>query len=798
MITKQDITAIFSEAYTKASLADDCNMRLIADLLESVREQLDISEPYTLWDSIVLDRMKFDTDYTIPVLLALRESYFILLFERLLTQLNTLYNSNKNEAFNLWNRIYADAAVYYRYDLICMLCLQKQQWGEKDILTGKYSILSTYIRENRWVDAFPYYEEIAANQKLSDEARGIAEITLLEIILYYYPEYSLALKHLENSKILLPDHYLTKRAEAIYYLRTLEIQKARNGFIQLISLKPGDYNSYNFMGDCFFAEAKYENAEYWYNEAIQKNLLQSDSYSRKLYLYGDKSWFQEKEPLLIPLLEKIEKRRAIGNMASLIEKKLATKDCFNDLVLYDSYRAIGASYLSVQKYENSEDWYSKAIALQPEITLAILDLAYVKQAQKLPGKDLEYFLKALEKDPHNFDVNWGLAFYYQDQGQKEKALGHFNECLHLRPHWSEWINNFIGNMYYAQKEYKESETYYRKSVETNDRYPIYKQNLAGSLEAQADQLNADSELKEAEKHYLEAVAFDNSADRWNKVGNFYYNLKQWNEALGCYEKAISINNSNPVFYENSGLVYENLSKQTEAEQSYLKALELDKESGHYFNRLGVFYYNQKMYDKSVTYYKEALEREPKQPVYFENICLSYEQMNQFDEAIYYYELALQINQNAKYFNAIGLIYFNRNQYDQAITNYRQAIALDENNGVFLTNLGMALVYSNQKEDAFDVFQKAVKLKDDFYLSWNDLGVLYHEKNDFDKAIECYQKSISLRSGDPVIYSNLALALNALGKGKDARNVIYHPLLNDEIRKQVEILLHQNIPSLYGE
>ena len=76
--------------------------------------------------------------------------------------------------------------------------------------------------------------------------------------------------------------------------------------------------------------------------------------------------------------------------------------------------------------------------------------------------------------------------------------------------------------------------------------------------------------------------------------------------------------------------------------------------------------------------------------------------------------------------------------------------------------------------------------------------LYHEKNDFDKAIECYQKSISLRSGDPVIYSNLALALNALGKGKDARNVIYHPLLNDEIRKQVEILLHQNIPSLYGE
>ena len=797
MITKQDITAIISEAYTKASLADDCNMRLVADLLESVREQLDISEPYTLWESIVLDRIKFDTDYTLQVLLALKESYFILLFERLLNQLNTLFNSDKNEAFTLWYLIYADAAVHYRYDLICMLCYQRQQWQLKDTLTEKYSKLSAYIRENRWVDAFPLYEEIAANEELTDEVRGIAEITLLEIILYYYPEYSLALKHLEKSKILLPDHYLTKRAEAIFYLRTLEIQKARNGFIQLMSLKPSDYNSYNFMGDCFFAEAKYESAEYWYNEAIQKNLLQSESYSRKLFLYGDKSWFQEKESLLNPLLEKIEKRRAIGNMTSLIEKKLATKDCFNDLVLYDSYRAIGALYLSVQNYENSEKWYSKAIALQPQIALSLLDMAYVKQAQKLPDKDLEYFLKALEKDKYNFEVHWGLALYYQDHSQYEKALHHFNECLHLRPHWSDWVNNFIGNLYYFQKEYKESESYYRKSVETNDRYPIYRQNLAGSYEAQADQLNDDSELIKAEKLYLKAAAIDNSAERWNKVGNFYYNLKRWNEALDCYEKSISINNTNPVFYENCGLAYENLNKTTEAEQSYLKALEMDKESGHYFNRLGVFYFNQKTYIKSVNYYKEALEREPKQIVYIENICLSYEQMNQFDEAIHYYELALQINQNAKYFNAIGLIYFNRNQYQQAITNYRQAIKLDQNNGVFLTNLGLALVYSNQKEDAFDVFQKAVKLKDDFYLTWNDLGVLYYEKNDFDKAIECYQKSINLMSSDPVIYSNLALALNALGKEKDARDVIYHPLLNDEIREQVLILLQKNLPSLFN-
>jgi Flp pilus assembly protein TadD len=109
---------------------------------------------------------------------------------------------------------------------------------------------------------------------------------------------------------------------------------------------------------------------------------------------------------------------------------------------------------------------------------------------------------------------------------------------------------------------------------------------------------------------------------------------------------------------------------------------------------------------------------------------------------------------------------------------------------------MALVKSGLKDEARIVYQKAIELKGDDWYSWNDLGVLYYEKGDTDKAIDCYNRSINLKPDDPILYSNLALAFVANGNTKEAMDVITHPLLNDEVRRQVKILLQQNLPNLF--
>ena len=927
MISNTDIARIFSEFYAKASLDVKHDMRFVADLLESIRGQLDISDPYATWEFIILDKVKFDNDYALELLMDLKNAYFALLFEKMLRHLDELFKNDKKEALGQWYIFYAEAAVYYRYDMICMLCCQRRRWRIKDDLAHKYSKLPAYIRENRWPDAFTFYEEIAANDKLTTQVRAYAEITLMEIVLYYFPESMSALKYLEGATALLPGNFLTQRAEAIYNLKTGKIQKARNGLLRVIAMKPGDYLSINLIGDCFLAEGMLEIAESWYNDAIKINFQQADSYQRLLGLYGNKNWIVEKETLMENFFEKIEKRRDIRNSPYLIGKNLATADCFINLMLYESYRNIAASWLGVRNLKKSEEWYTKAKELHPEVASAVIDLAYISQEQKLPEKALEYFLMAIETDKNSFDAYWGLANYYKDHGNKREAAANYMKCLRLRPSWSDWVYNFIGNLYFSFKDYKKSESYYRKAVELNDEYPVYRQNLAGAFESQADHLKESANHAEAIRLYLAAASMDNTANRWNTAGNYFFELKRWKEAGECYDKAIVLNDSDPIIHENRGLVYEKVQRFMEAEQSYLKALEYDNISGRLHNRLGVFYYNQAKYDRSVEYYKQAIERSPNETVYLENICLAFETMNlideaepyylklleikpdndrilnllgiinykkknyekaleyyqnaiihsagnavyyenlsslyrdnkqyqeglealqkalqiqpqndiilnnigvlyfdllefdkaleyymkafkikpntplfceniasayflkqQFEEAVQYYKLSLQIEpKNPETLNSLGLIYFKLKQYETAISYYRQAIALKDNNGIYQTNLGMALMASGLKEEAMIVYQKAIQLTDNNYISWNDLGVLYYEKGNLENAIECYNKSINLQPNDPVIYSNLSLALKAQGKTREAQNVINHPLLQGDIKKQVESMLQQ--------
>jgi tetratricopeptide (TPR) repeat protein len=799
MITGQDITNLFSEAYAKAALTENCDMRQAADLFESIHPQMDISDPYLCWDFIIIDSVKFGNDYAIDLLSSLRESYFNLIFEKLLTDLDAVYIKDKEEGLKKWKRQFALAAVYYRDDLACMLCYLWQKWGFSDDPAFNYSKLPLYLRENRWPEAYPYYQRVAEDKDLDPEVRAFAEITLLEIVLYYYPEYSNALVHLENARSLLPDHFLTKRAEAIYFLKTGEIQKARNGFLQVIALKPGDFVSFDFIGDCFYSETMLESAESWYNEAILKNCLQTDSYKRLLSLYGDKSWFKEKEPLLSGLLDKIAMRKNCRNTSYLIGKNLATEECFISLSLYDCYRTVAAAWSAAGDFDRAEKFYLDAWKLLPSVPTAILELGYVMLDKKMPDKALEYFMQALEADRDYYETNWGLAFYYMDQEDKEKALWYFRECLRIRPDWSGWVNNFIGNMYFSHKDYKESEIYYRKSLETDGNYLVFRQNLAGALEAQADQFAVDLKNEEAEKLYLEAVSIDNNPDRWNEAGNFYFKLSRWAEAAGCYEKAVALRATDPVIQENLGLSYENMQKFGDAENCYRTALDFEKVSGRFLNRMGVFYFDRKRYEEAISFYSQALEREQKNPVFLENICLAYEQLNQADLAEPFYIRLLEIEPaNHPAMNLLGNVYYRRGNYEKAMEYFRQAVALDENNGIYQTNLGLSLMFSGLKEQAMEVFQKAVKLKDDYFLSWNDLGVLYYEKGKMAEAIDCYNKAINLQPADPVLFSNLALALNAQGKSKEAFEVLMHPLLKEDVRIQVENMLRENLPALFEQ
>lgn len=757
MVTKEDINIIFSTCYAKAALRDDTDMRQVADLFESIRVQIDINDPFDWWDFVISDT-RFNNDVSLELLLHLKETYFQVFYEKLIIHLNAVYKTDEAGATNLWNELFATAAVHFKEDLLCMLCYERKKWKSKKSLADKYLKIPALMREGRWADVYFFYEEIAANEELTNEIRGYAEVTLMQIVIYHFPEYSRALKHIESAELLLPDHFMVKRGNSQYYLKTGEIQKARDGFLHVIAEKPGDYSSFNAVGDCFAADLMLENAESWYKDAMQKNMLQSESYQRLITLYADKKWFQEKEPEYEALLNHIKKRQRFQHPQELTANKIASPHCFNDPSLYQSYRDVGAAWYSNNNLKTSELWYSKANKLQPTFPTALIDIAYLKIYEQNNDEAKKNFLSALELDSNNCDVYWGLAYLYEKLNEKEEALKAYKTCLRLRPHWSDSINNLMGKLYYLYNEYKTAAGYFRKAMEANGNYIIYRQNLADAMQAEAGQLVKDVHNSKAERLYINAAKLADDDIRWNVAGNYYFKIKRWEKAIEYYNKAISLKNNNPVYYENRGLAFENMNQLKEAEASYKEALSYDSESGKYFNRLGVFYYVQKEYEQSVTYYQKALDREPDEPVYLDNISRAYEQMGQQEKAETYYHRLLKIAPaNDKILNLLGLLYYKENKYEKALEYYNKAIEQNHQNDIYFENKGVLFRAMKKIPEAIAEFEKALQINQKNDVNWNDTAVLYCNEGNFDKAIEYYGKAIYLKPGVSLYYENLGFA-----------------------------------------
>ena len=783
MINKSEINAIFSEAYAHAALQGDYDMRQLADLLETIRSQMGKSTEFEAWDHLSLEFMKFYSESNVKILNKLKTAYFDLLFEQEFNKIEECRKENVQKGISYWTEVYGRAAVNFRDDLISILCKQRKQWpGQEKVVMERYASLARYMQDVRWVDAFDLYEEIEKNEELPKDVRAIAAVILFEIVLYYFPDYTHAKPYLESAANLCPDHYIVMRAWGEWYVKTGDYQRARDQILQVLIQKSTDYTAQNFMGDSFVSEAKLDNAEFWFNTARQNNFLQSESPRRLINLFADKSLFAGKKEEVLKLVEQILQICA-PIQSRLVEKGLAENRFFKQAVVYHTYRDVAAAYFGNGDFTNSEMWYSKAIEEDPELTSALIDLANLKVEQKEPDLDgaNAMFNKVLQIDPNTYDAYWGLARVHERQNKIESALGDFQKCLELRPNWGDWINNFIGNLYYRMKDFEKAIGFYELAVQSNPSYKAYKENLVDAMQLRAEQLEPSNPVKAQELMEKAAESLE-SANNWNKLGNFYYRREEYSLAADQYGKAIDLNKSEPVYWENKGLALERLQNNEEAEQCYHQAEALDGKTGKYLNRIGYFLFSNNRYNEAVEYYLKALEREPENSIYLSNTGLAYQRLQDWDNAIRYYELLIQQKpDDHQTLNGIGVIYHNKKDYFRAIEYYKRALEIKKE-WLYYSNIALAYTYLGLVNQAIENYKLSNELNPDDYYNWNELGILYYNAGRSDEAIECYKRSITLHPNDGVLYSNLGLALIQKGNSEEVIRVIEDAPIDESQKK----------------
>eukprot|EP00112_Aurelia_sp_Birch-Aquarium-sp1_P000557 Seg1053.9 transcript_id=Seg1053.9/GoldUCD/mRNA.D3Y31 product="STIP1-like and U box-containing protein 1" protein_id=Seg1053.9/GoldUCD/D3Y31 len=98
-----------------------------------------------------------------------------------------------------------------------------------------------------------------------------------------------------------------------------------------------------------------------------------------------------------------------------------------------------------------------------------------------------------------------------------------------------------------------------------------------------------------------------SAAELKEQGNRLFAARQYEDAVGCYSKAISRNPSLAAYYTNRALCYLKMQNWTKVVSDCQKALEIDPKTvkGYFF--LGQAYLELENYDEAINYLKRALD-----------------------------------------------------------------------------------------------------------------------------------------------------------------------------------------------
>ncbi len=195
--------------------------------------------------------------------------------------------------------------------------------------------------------------------------------------------------------------------------------------------------------------------------------------------------------------------------------------------------------------------------------------ALLGEAREQLGRDgLADLQKALQLNPGSVLTRALMALYWGRQGSWEEAIGHMQAAAKLEPQRAIWRTEL------------------------------------GSLYAQSgDLIQAQSELEAAVRLEPQSVA------AWQALAGFslQYGVDEEGLGLQAAEKALELDDSNPVTYDLLGSLYAAVDKPAEGEDALLRALELNPNYAEAHLHLGSFYLQEGKTGQAFTHLEKAAQ-----------------------------------------------------------------------------------------------------------------------------------------------------------------------------------------------
>lgn len=541
----------------------------------------------------------------------------------------------------IWLNTLAEALAYWEIQLCrSLIAVQPQTADPLNIPFNLAEQLDLVIQEY-WISTYPLYSYFSSHPSVEKHLRARLLIPAGQIRLYFFHEPDLALQMFQEADELWPNNGRVQAAFSEYHLHQKSFQEADRFAKMAIDLSPKEAEGYVFLGDIAEQGGQYEEAQSWFETAIEKDPEGTLAYTRLMRLLSRPETIEQHEERILRLLE-----RAID---------------IDPHSRYVLYLEMGYVYQNGQQYEKALSWLQKAIDLEPNRLGAYLNSGYVHidmaSQANIPEDESglmeneflhnlaraeALFEDALSRNPEKYDPYWGLGSAAEIRQDWETALGWYQKILGL-PWFKETLRDHphakapyviqVGKMLRALGRTAEAREALFHALQLDSRGDREILDLADDLSLEEQSIDEAFSIYN-EVRRIKGESFE--ASYQNRVGNLRYAHGDYEAAVEHYQSAINHNDQEPIFFTNLAGAYRNLQRWEPAREALRGAFELDgqenryhRELAHLYNEEGNGYFQRAQYSEALEGYAKAIELNEKEPVYYSNFALAYE--NQLDQ-----------------------------------------------------------------------------------------------------------------------------------------------------------------------
>lgn len=388
----------------------------------------------------------------------------------------------------------------------------------------------------------------------------------------------------------------------------------------------------------------------------------------------------------------------------------------------EEYEDIIIYYLEMGDISFAETATNFALKLHPnslELKIKKFEV-FLELENYTQAKELMQELKESSMESTDFLVC--CAKYYSNLGNPRRAIEYCEKALELEEE-ENFLHNFIADEcvnledpFNALKHYKLALTF-----DQQDEYSL--ENIMVCY----NQLNRSDEAIEFLNGYLDKFAFSESA--WYEYGQFYFNRKNYEEAIRGFDYLLAVNPQSVGVYANKAACFEAMGEWLKAISVYEEMLELEYTKSFTFYKIGLCYKENKQQTLALQAFQKSLRDDPQFYLSMMEQSYIYEDMGGMKEALHFAKEAVSMNDsNLDYQKRLAYLYIDSGRFEESLICLRKLVDLEPSRFYNWYALSEVLMLIGEYDEAIEVLTKATKLHNRAEIYYQLSNCCFHVNN----------------------------------------------------------------------